>query len=213
MKRAHNLHTSKVAGAYLLIWRGSCGIPSISISAMLPGHALIQMERARQINAYRGVIGVGLHDAGHEIPPLPADLGLGRFRVTLGIVELDIAEKDVGLLIDEDAVVCPPYSWSMSAISGHSSLWRRSYSSANPGYSFILKPLMVRPSAVLRTVIAFSFHYHCGYGHAVAHGPGLSRPLCAPRVRATKRSMPKLAAAPGWAGRLQTPCPTGAYAP
>ena len=72
---------------------------------MQQNRALIQMERARQVDAYRRVVGVGLHDAGHEVPPLPVDGRIGAGGPPLGVVDLDVAEQRQRVRVQRDGVV------------------------------------------------------------------------------------------------------------
>ena len=68
------------------------------------------MEHRLEVDAYRAVIRVCLHDVSHKIPPLAVDRCVCTFCPQLLILDLDVAIQNIGLFIQKDGVVFSPFA-------------------------------------------------------------------------------------------------------
>ena len=66
---------------------------------------LVQVEQHGQVDGNGRVVLVGLHDVGHEVPPLPVDGRIGAGGPPLGVVDLDVAEQRQRVRVQRDGVV------------------------------------------------------------------------------------------------------------
>ena len=75
------------------------------VCARTGAHFSVEVEDVLQVDGNRAVVGVGLHDVSHEIPPFAVDGGVGALCPQFGILDLNVAEEDVGFPLQEDGVI------------------------------------------------------------------------------------------------------------
>ena len=63
------------------------------------------MKDGREVDRHGTVVGVDIHDVGHEVPPLAADRRFGRGHPFRLVLDLDVAVENERLAVEEDRVV------------------------------------------------------------------------------------------------------------